>query len=381
MTLKIYMDTVRWFCRPKNTDWQYNFMLQGLSRYEMDLELYYPVDNIHQFRVNLDYCRAAIGHRIRRLAGVPYQQSLATYTDRLSAQELRRAGCDVVFSHREFPVNTGDVPVVWQNSVLDPLMSAARGVARADLQAEFNLKRQLFSKAARVQVSTHAEAERLSTCMPELKERFVAVPFFLPYLESEEESAVARKHADAAPLHFVFVGREAHRKGLLETLAALDHLEFGKRHDVRLTIISDFRDGPVALPNWNNLVWERSVPREKVFALLNNAHVLLMPSRFESYGFVYLEAMSRGTVPVVPDWEVQRELVNAGSCGVIVRVEPNAIATGIESLIRDRELRSELAVNSVRRVREQYAPEVVAKGYRKLFRDACLQRGRSNVVA
>ena len=192
--------------------------------------------------------------------------------------------------------------------------------------------------------------------MPEIADRFIAVPFFLPYLEGIAEEAVRRKHSDPDCVHFVFVGREARRKGLPELLAALSQLDFGSRSGVRMTIVSDFRDGSIALPAWDNLRWHKSMPRQDVVSLFNEAHVLLMPSRFESYGFVYLEAMSRGMVPVVPDWEVQRELVDNGSCGMVVGNDPVRIANAIEELTVDTPHRSRLAMSAIRRFNAEYAP-------------------------
>jgi glycosyltransferase involved in cell wall biosynthesis len=368
--MNIYIDTVRRFVRANNTDWQYNFMLGQLSAIEPSLQLYYPNSRLQELRVNLNYCRDALAYRLSRFARLRHFFTADDYSDRLCEKELRDSNCEVVFSHRDFPVNAGSVPVIWHNSILDPRMSLARGISPSVLAREVSIKRILFRRAARVQVPTHAEAARLGALMPEIADRFMAVPFFLPYLEGIAEETVRRKHSDPDCVHFVFVGREARRKGLPELLDALSQLDFGSRHDVRMTIVSDFRDGSITLPAWDNLRWHKSMPRQDVAALFNDAHVLLMPSRFESYGFVYLEAMSRGMVPIVPDWEVQRELVDNGSCGLVVGNDPVRIANAIEELAADAVRRSSLALSALRRFNAHYAPNVVAKRYSRLFEDA-----------
>lgn len=368
--MKIYVDTVRRFCRPKNTDWQYNFILAGVSRYHPELEFVYPQAVGQEAWVNGRYLAKAVAFRLSRRSPALSWMHRETFVDRLNGGELGRSGCQVVFSHREYPANAGRIPVVWQNSILDPGMSLARGIKPEVLDEEFRRKRELFARARLVQVSTAAEAMRLADAMPESADRFRAVPFFLPYLEAADEAAVRAKHGDAGSVEFVFVGREAHRKGLPELLAALESLDFGHSRRARLTIVSDFRDGPIALPNWQNLKHEPSLDRAQVVALFDHGHVLLMPSRFESYGFVYLEAMSRGVVPVVPDWEVQREIVDGGACGMIVHCQPASIADAVRQMIVDDALRQRLAIQALRHFGNEYAPAVVAGRYAALFREA-----------
>ncbi|MEO8005633.1 MAG: glycosyltransferase family 4 protein [Betaproteobacteria bacterium] len=363
--MRVYVDTVRWFCRPRNTDWQYNFVLAELSRFVPSLEMFYPRDVAQLVRVNLAYCRDNLRYRMSKLGGSALRE-WTTYSDRLCVGELQASACDVVFSHRDFPSNAGAVPVIWQNSILDPQMAIARGISRDEIKSETSIKRKLFARSARVQVSTMAEAARLGEWMPELADRFVAVPFFLPYLDSAGATAL-EKHRDPEKVHFVFIGREARRKGLPEVLAALTSLNFGARRDWMLTIVSDFRDGRVELPDWGNLHHRDNLARSEVIALLDAAHVLLVPSRFESYGFIYLEAMSRATVPVVPDWEVQREIVDNGKCGVVVKPDPARIAAAVETLATDGAMRSGLAAAATRRFDGEYAPAAVAARYARMF--------------
>jgi glycosyltransferase involved in cell wall biosynthesis len=249
-------------------------------------------------------------------------------------------------------------------------MAIARGTSPDEIKSERSIKKNLFARSARVQVSTQAEADRLGEWMPDLADRFVAVPFFLPYLDGAGAAAL-EKHRNPEILHFVFIGREARRKGLQEVLAALTRLNFGARRDWMLTIVSDFRDGRVEMPAWTNLRHRDNLSRAEVVALLDAAHILLVPSRFESYGFIYLEAMSRAAVPVVPDWEVQREIVDNGKCGMVVKPDAAHIAAAVETLASDGALRSRLAAAALRRFDSEYAPAAVAARYARLFESVC----------
>ena len=97
----------------------------------------------------------------------------------------------------------------------------------------------------------------------------------------------------------LFVGRLHHQKGadiLLQIVPAL------KKHmgDLRVQIAGD---GPFAgrvaqLAAIDGVEVLGSVERERVAALMGKAHVLIAPSRSETFGFVAAEALSSGT-PVV----------------------------------------------------------------------------------
>ena len=66
-------------------------------------------------------------------------------------------------------------------------------------------------------------------------------------------------------------------------------------------------DGPIDVPTLPNLRTMRETVRADVLKLMRESHVLIMPSAFESYGFVYIEAMSQGCIPLALDRPVQRE--------------------------------------------------------------------------
>jgi glycosyltransferase involved in cell wall biosynthesis len=205
---------------------------------------------------------------------------------------------------------------------------------------------------------------------PDLAAKFTYIPYFLPHLTPLTDEALARKCADDI-VRIVFVGRHARRKGLDLFLQAAEIARLNYRSDVEIVVVSALDDGVIPIPTWPNLHHFRGLPRSSVMGLLEKAHVLVMPSRFESYGIAYLEAMAKAAIPVVPNWEVQSELVDYGQAGVAVPLDPTLISHSLIQLIDDVSYRHALAYAAVARVKKEYAPPVVANLYANALRACC----------
>jgi glycosyltransferase involved in cell wall biosynthesis len=302
----------------------------------------------------------------RRL-GFPQSQWTAD-TDNLDAQELARSGCDLVFSHREFPLNAGAVPVVWMNALVDPeMVKSYFRLSQAQMDEEAEVKGRLFRQATVVQVCTEAEAARHARLFPDIAERFVPVPLFGPHLWSAPES-VLEKHREASPVKLLFVGNTPRLKGLQETLDAYASLPEQVRRSTLFTIVSHLDGGSVDMPSDPRITLHRGLPQADVIELMRASHVLVNASRFESYGMIFLEAMSQGTLCVGPNWEVQRELFDDGRAGINVQCDTGLLREAMLRAIQDGEHRLALASAGWRRFNQLYAPSVVAERYANLFR-------------
>lgn len=108
---------------------------------------------------------------------------------------------------------------------------------------------------------------------------------------------------------------------------------------------------PAALGIGEWMRWLGWVEQEELAALYALADALLLPSLFESCGLPVLEAMASGCPVVTADRYGTKELAE----GAAVLVDPEsveAIATGMERVLDDRELRTTLIAAGRERSRE-----------------------------
>ena len=84
--------------------------------------------------------------------------------------------------------------------------------------------------------------------------------------------------------------------------------------------------------------WIPSLPHEQVLAEIAQHDVLVLPSLFEGFGLVILEAMSRGVPVIATPHTAGRDLISDGIDGYLVPIASStAIAEKLEEMIRDPE--------------------------------------------
>jgi len=81
--------------------------------------------------------------------------------------------------------------------------------------------------------------------------------------------------------------------------------------------------------------------------LLNSVDLVVMPSREESFGIVFLEAMALGKPVIGGDTGGIPEVVQNGRNGILVKPEPEQIAEAIIRLYRNKDLRQEMSQNNL----------------------------------
>lgn len=83
--------------------------------------------------------------------------------------------------------------------------------------------------------------------------------------------------------------------------------------------------------------------------LLAEVDLLLMPSRYEGFPYVLLEALHSGVPVIATPVGGVSEAVEQGDCGRVVPMgDASALADTIEQLTRDAALREQLAANARR---------------------------------
>jgi glycosyltransferase involved in cell wall biosynthesis len=156
------------------------------------------------------------------------------------------------------------------------------------------------------------------------------VPYGAPLAVAGEISKPSRR------LKVLFAGSLGQRKGLSYLLKAVEVL----RGDVELTLLGRKAaagcaplDAAVRKYRWLPTLSHAAVLRE-----MQNHDVLVLPSLFEGFGLVILEAMAQGTLVITTDHTAGPDIVENETDGFIVPIRSaEAIAEKLELLARDRE--------------------------------------------
>jgi len=154
--------------------------------------------------------------------------------------------------------------------------------------------------------------------------------------------------SENAPLSLLTVARMSlseQYKGHDVVIRALPQL-LQKFPDLVYNVVGD-GDGR---PMLESLAAEQSVARavhfhgvvseEELVRHYNEATIFVMPSRFEGFGFVFLEAMTYGKPVICGDEDASVEVVRDGETGLTVSPQSTpAVANAIETLLNNDDLR------------------------------------------
>jgi glycogen synthase len=162
--------------------------------------------------------------------------------------------------------------------------------------------------------------------------------------------------SDNDHVKILFVGRAEQRKGFAELIDAVEILAA----EVAAGTVAPFHVDllgvpPADLPAHMSALARGRVtargrqPDEMLHNLYRQAHIVAAPSRYESFGLVYQEAIAFGR-PVVASAEdpSAREFVGATGAGLLAeRTRPEDIAASLRSLIQSPQLRMHLHRHAV----------------------------------
>jgi glycosyltransferase involved in cell wall biosynthesis len=139
---------------------------------------------------------------------------------------------------------------------------------------------------------------------------------------------------DGSRLNLLFVGRHDPQKGLDILLYAMARLvdEPIHLHVVGEAVVSKGSKASFAQPNVSYYGW---LPRSRVFDLIAGADAVVVPSRWEGFGLIAIEAMRMGKPVVASDRGALPEIVANGVTGHVVRIDDTAhIVETLRSLTR-----------------------------------------------
>lgn len=218
---------------------------------------------------------------------------------------------------------------------------------------------------------THSQAHRKSMC-DELRigpERIDVIPHGV-----EVHPSFVRQPRPPGPLRIVFLGRLEKRKGTLELLQAFPHM-LDLHPGAELTLIGV--DRPHCPGSRTHAQWIQDelpttvrqqiklagrLPQENVDRLLQTADVFIAPSRYESFGLIYPEAMRWGIPVIGCDVGGVSEIIEHEKSGLLIPPEsPDAIVKALHRLLSDENLRNQLGTTGRQRVEKEFSVDNTAR--------------------
>ncbi len=190
---------------------------------------------------------------------------------------------------------------------------------------------------------------------------------------AQQDEARAALGLTDEPL-LVLVGRLEHEKGAQDAVQALALLPDSRAH---LALVGDGarRDDlrrladDLGLDQRVHLVGR--VDDVRVAATVGAADVALVPSRYEPFGLVALEAMAAGTPVVASATGGLTDVVTDGATGLAVPpAAPERLADAITRLLDDQALATRLTTQALSTVHERFGWAAVASATAAVYADA-----------
>lgn len=292
---------------------------------------------------------------------------------------LARSGVDIVHSHSHRYGHVLEAAAVCRRRGIPHVVSVHYHPAdrREPWQKRLLLRGQdlLFGIAAyrdarAIVVETRQEAERIGAFVD--PERVHCIP---PGVDLEEWShPEADRPPPGLPEGFLlYAGRIASNKGLEGLLRAVAHLSPSQRPPLVL-VGPDWGEAPRLAALARELGIAGSVhftgrlDRPAYRGTFRAARAFALPSEWEAFGLVLLEAMAAGLPIVATAVGGIPEVLEGGASGILVPYgDPAAMADGIEMLFHDEAKRSNLRRAGTLRVGQLSWAECV-RHHRELYR-------------
>ena len=245
------------------------------------------------------------------------------------------------------------------------------------------VRRQALRNADLVIAPTKDTANYLASAQAVAKERIRVLPWAL---DPQFEALVAAKTTPTLPANFpsgrviLTVGRwfaDERYKGMDTLITALPRL-LTEWPDVQLVAVGDGDD-----QGWLEQIADAQGVRRHVHflsklkypeiaACYQGCEIFALPSAGEGFGLVYLEAMACGKPVIGGAHGGAPEVIDDGKTGFLVQHgDAGQLATSLEALLADAELRREMGARGRERVEQEFRFSAFAKSLKKLLRDLC----------
>ncbi|WP_299364210.1 glycogen synthase [Winogradskyella sp.] len=204
------------------------------------------------------------------------------------------------------------------------------------------------------------------------------------YVVVDETDVLEAYGIDKSKPYVLFVGRITRQKGIIHLVNAIKYIDTDTQivlcagaPDTK-EIAKEMEDAVAdASKNRDNIFWiDKMLDKKDVIQLYSHADVFCCPSIYEPFGIINIEAMACETAVVASAVGGIKEVVVEGETGLLISLEQQSsapfepvnpdqfskdLASGINTLINDGELRNKMAKNGRKRVEDFFDWKAIAK--------------------
>ena len=211
------------------------------------------------------------------------------------------------------------------------------------------------------------------------------------YVVTNETSTLDEFGIDKNKPYVLFVGRITRQKGIIHLVNAIKYIDA----NTQIVLCAGAPDTPEIAKEMedsvaevkktrNNVIWiDKMLDKKEVIQLYSHAEVFCCPSIYEPFGIINIEAMACETAVVASAVGGIKEVVVHGETGLLVPVsqqneapfEPidpeqfsKDLASGINELVDNKELRNKMAKNGRKRVESTFDWTAIAKQVEELYK-------------
>jgi D-inositol-3-phosphate glycosyltransferase len=294
----------------------------------------------------------------------------------------------------------GGAPIVHMFHTLGEMKNrVARSEDERAGEDRLHGERQVLRRANRIVVATLAELTQLRFLYRAKESSMTVIPpgvdtgHFYPIPADEAKQFIGLKPDNRMIL---FVGRIEPLKGVDTLIQAMAHLDVGltsRERPVHLAIIGGEPDVDLSVMSaemarlqkmcddlcmGGTVVFLGKRAQDTLPYYYSAAEVLVMPSLYESFGMVALEAMACGTPVIASEVGGLGYLVQDGLTGFTVPdSDPEMLSGRLSCLLGNHELRNEMG-NRAAEYAKEYEWEKVAASIIALYREvACKENARA----
>ena len=277
-----------------------------------------------------------------------------------------------------------------------PFISTVRRMRwDVDARLRIGLAHYIMRKARVIHAVSKFQAEEIRRQIPrECKQRIVVIPNFVntEVYRPQDSHDVREKLGGNCEVLAGFIGRLTPHKNLHLLLMALTHIRRDLLRKIKVVVVGPRAPGFYMQTQQrgpshnylkfihdliekydlkNNVIFTGTVEEKYLPRYISAIDFLVHPSFVEAFGLVLLESMACGKPVVAFDIPPINEIVNE-NVGVLARISLEDLASKIELLADNEELRRTLSDNAINYVRKVYDVRRIAESFHILYKKSML---------